>query len=61
MFDTHYLTTADESASAVRFCHGSSDSGASPSTYGAVDPWDGLSDLESEMNSEERDVITLLI
>ena len=61
MLDTHYLTTADQSASTVRFCHGDSDRGFSPCTYGAVDPWVWLNALESEMNSEDRDVVTLLI
>ena len=61
MLDTHYLTTADQSASNVRFCHGDSDRGFSPCTYGAVDPWNWLSALESEMNSEDRDIVTLLI
>ena len=61
MLDTHYLTTADQSASNVRFCHGDSDRGFSPCTYGAVDPWNWLNSLESEMNSEDRDVVTLLI
>lgn len=61
MLDTHYLTTADQSASTVRFCHGDSDRGFSPCTYGAVDPWEWLSNLESEMNSETRDIVTLLI
>ena len=61
MLDTHYLTTADQSVSNVRFCHGDSDRGFSPCTYGAVNPWDWLSGLESEMNSEDRDIVTLLI
>jgi len=61
MLDTHYLTTADQSASAVRFCHGDSDRGFSPCTYGAVDPWEWLGNLESEMSSETRDIVTLLI
>ena len=42
MLDTHYLTTADQSVSNVRFCHGDSDRGFSPCTYGAVDPWNCL-------------------
>lgn len=61
MLDTHYLTTADQSLSNVRFCHGDSDRGFSPCTYGAVDPWAWLNNLESEMNSEDRDIVTLLI
>ena len=61
MLDTHYLTTADQSVSNVRFCHGDSDRGFSPCTYGAVDPWAWLNKLESEMNSEDRDIVTLLI
>ena len=59
MLDTHYLTNTDQSASNVRFCHGDSDRGFSPCTYGAVDPWNWLSALESEMNSEDRDIVTL--
>ena len=61
MLDTHYMTDMEQSASAVRFCHGDSSRGASPCTYGAVDPWNWLNDLESEMESEERDIVTLLI
>ena len=61
MLDTHYLTTAEQSASSVRFCHGDSDRGFSPCTYGAVDPWNWLDSLQSEMESEDRDIVTLLI
>ncbi len=61
MLDTHYLTTTDQSASAVRFCHGDSDRGFSPCTYGAVDPWEWLNKLKSGMNGEDRDIVTLLI
>jgi hypothetical protein len=61
MLDTHYLTTADQTPSAVRFCHGDSDRGFSPCTYGMVDPLNWLSELESEMSNEDRDVVTLLI
>ena len=61
MLDTHYLTTADQNVNQVRFCHGDSSRGFSPCTYGQVDPINWLSKLESEMQSEERDVVTLLI
>ena len=61
MLDTHYLTDADQSESNVRFCHGDSSRGFSPCTYGNVDPWAWLTNLESEMESEDRDVVTLLI
>ena len=61
MLDTHYLTDADQSESNVRFCHGDSSRGFSPCTYGNVDPWAWLANLESEMQSEERDIVTLLI
>ena len=61
MLDTHYLTTIDQSASQVRFCHGDPDRGFSPCAYGSVDPWNWLNKLESEMESEDRDIVTLLI
>ena len=61
MVDTHYLTTVDQSASNVRFCHGDSDRGFSPCTYGSVDPWGWLGNLKSEMNKKEREIVTLLI
>ena len=61
MLDTHYLNDVDQSAANVRFCHGDSSRGFSPCTYGNVDPWAWLGKLESEMQSEERDIVTLLI
>ena len=61
MLDTHYLTNIDQSASQVRFCHGNPDRGFSPCAYGAVDPWNWLNKLESDMESENRDIVTLLI
>ena len=61
MLDTHYLTDTDQSASNVRFCHGDSSRGFSPCTYGNVDPWAWLGNLESEMQSEDRDIVTLLV
>ena len=61
MLDTHYLTTADKSESNVRFCHGNSNEAFSPCTYGAVDPLNWLSKLETEMEDEDRDIVTLLI
>ncbi|MDP6869928.1 MAG: hypothetical protein QGI21_04070 [Candidatus Poseidoniaceae archaeon] len=61
MLDTHYLTNTDLDSSSVRFCHGDSSRGISPCTYGAVDPWNWLGNLKSEMESEERDIVTLLV
>ena len=61
MLDTHYLNDVEQSASNVRFCHGDSSRGFTPCTYGNVDPRVWLGKLESEMQSEERDVVTLLI
>ena len=44
----------------VRFCHGDPDSAFAP-VHMAVDLKGLLNKLESEMNSEGRDVVTLLI
>lgn len=61
MIDTHYETLGDERVESVRLCHGDDDRGFSPCIYGNVDSVSWLSNLQSKMNENPRDVVTLLV
>lgn len=61
MIDTHYANPNSQEAESVRLCHGSQSDLYSPCYYGEVDAIDWLSNLKTLMESQPRDVVTLLI